>query len=104
MPTDDPILQRFLAALDKLYESRLDRVILYGSRARGEAHPDSDYDIAVFLKDMNDRWIEFDRLTVIETDILYDTGEVIHAMPFLASRYAEASPLMQEIRREGVDL
>jgi predicted nucleotidyltransferase len=47
----DPILKRRTAALDETYGNRLDRVVLFGSHARGEARPDSDYDIAVFLKD-----------------------------------------------------
>src|SRR5438876_5954612 len=52
MPTagiDDPILKRFRAALDELYGDRLERVVLFGSRARGDARADSDYDIAIFL-------------------------------------------------------
>jgi predicted nucleotidyltransferase len=31
---DDPVLVRFRAALDELYGDRLDRVVLFGSRAR----------------------------------------------------------------------
>ncbi len=49
-PMDDPILDRFKHALDDMYGSRIDRIVLFGSRARGEAHEDSDYDVAVFLK------------------------------------------------------
>ncbi len=44
----DPILARFRAALDALYGARIERVVLYGSRARGDHREDSDYDIAVF--------------------------------------------------------
>lgn len=38
----DPILKRFKAALDETYGNRLDRVVLFGSHARGEARPESD--------------------------------------------------------------
>lgn len=41
----DPVLTRFRQALDEIYGNRLDRVVLFGSRARGDARPDSDYDV-----------------------------------------------------------
>jgi hypothetical protein len=47
----DPILIRFRAALADAYGKRIERVVLFGSRARGDARADSDYDIAVFLED-----------------------------------------------------
>jgi len=100
----DPILARFRNALDTLYGDRLERVVLFGSRARGDAHLDSDYDIAVFLRDLTDRWGEARRLSVIETDILAETGAFIHSMPYRAGSYRQRTPLMHEIRREGVDL
>jgi predicted nucleotidyltransferase len=34
-----------------MYGERIERVVLFGSRARGDAHEDSDYDVAVFLRD-----------------------------------------------------
>ena len=100
----DPILVRFRAALDELYGDSLERVVLFGSRARGDAHRDSDYDVAIFLRDLADRWREIDRLAAIETDILAETGAFIHAMPYRAGSYRERTPLMHEIRRDGVDL
>jgi len=78
--TDDKILRRFrAAALDELYGDRIERVVLFGSRARGDAHEASDYDIAVFLKDLTDRWREFHRLADLRTEILADTGVFIEA-------------------------
>ncbi|MGB6711255.1 MAG: nucleotidyltransferase domain-containing protein, partial [Methylocella sp.] len=74
------------------------------ARARGEARPDSDYDIAVFLKDPNSFRKESGRLAEIETDILYETGAIINALPFPAGAYRERTPLMHEVRREGLDL
>ncbi|HVJ52525.1 MAG TPA: nucleotidyltransferase domain-containing protein [Aliidongia sp.] len=101
---DDPVLTRFRAALGELYGSRLERVVLFGSRARGEARPDSDYDVAVFVKGLEDRWQEVDRIVSVVTDIIDDTGAVIHAMPYLAGSYDNRTSLMREIRREGIDL
>lgn len=102
--TLDPILERFRAAVSELYADRLERVVLFGSRARGDAQPDSDYDVAVFLRDMPDRFAEMNRLADVATDILYSEGRFVHAMPYLAGSYNERTPLMHEIRAEGVDL
>lgn len=105
MATANPfILTKFCAALQELYGDRIERIVLYGSRARGDARLDSDYDVAVFLKDMPDRWEAIDRIVKIEGDILDETGAVINALPFSAGSYNERTPLMHEIRREGVDV
>jgi len=98
------ILSKFRAALDALYGKRIERVVLYGSRARGDARPDSDYDIAVFLEDLDNRWAEADRIALAASHITTETGEVIHAMPYRAGSYKERTPLMHELRREGIDL
>ena len=100
----DPILARFRAALDKTYGANVERVVLFGSRARGDQRPDSDYDIAVFLKEPDSFWQESGRLAEIGTDILYDTGAVINALPLKAGRDRERSAFMQELTRDGRDL
>jgi hypothetical protein len=100
----DPILTRFRAALDETYGERLERVVLFGSHARGDARPDSDYDIAVFLKDLDSFGIEAGRIAAIGADILYDTGAIINAIPFRAGACRECTGLMLELRRDGLDL
>ena len=103
-PCDDPILKRFRAALDAMYGARIERVVLFGSRARGDARADSDYDVAVFLRELTDRFAEMDRLADLGTDILDETGAFVHAMPYRAGSYDERTSLMREIRYEGIDL
>lgn len=103
----NPALQEFRCALDAMYGERIERVVLYGSQARGDARADSDYDVAVFLNGLNgssERWAEADKIAVAATDIVNETGAVIHAMPYWAGAYLERTPLMHEIRREGLDL
>jgi predicted nucleotidyltransferase len=101
---DDPVLSRFRAAVGEAYGDRLERVVLFGSRARGDHKPDSDYDIAVFIKGDWDLWDELGVLAEITTDILSDTDAVISAKPFVAGSYARRSALMGEIRHDGQDL
>ena len=103
-PADDPVLKRFRATLDEIYGDRLERVVLFGSRARGDAREDSDYDVAVFLEDFVDRWREVDRIIPVVTDILDEHEVFIHALPYRAGAYRDRTSLMGEIRREGVDL
>src|SRR6266478_1187868 len=91
-PPNDPVLMHFRAAVTEIYGDRLERVVLFGSRARGDAKRDSDYDVAVFLRDMADRFAEMNRLADLTTDILDETGEFIHAMPYRAGSYNERTP------------
>ena len=51
-PPNDPVLTRFRAAVSEIYGERVERGRSSGSRARDDAEPDSDYDVAVFLRDM----------------------------------------------------
>jgi predicted nucleotidyltransferase len=90
--TADPILKRFRAALAEIYGDRIERVVLFGSRARGDASDDSDYDVAVFLNDLKEgdltsRWRELDRLADLRSEILADTEAFIDAKPYPAGAY-----------------
>jgi uncharacterized protein len=102
--TNDPILSRFRAALDEMHGDQIVRVVLFGARARGEAHSDSDYDVAVFLKSLPDRWKEIRRLADLRVDFIDDTGAFFDTKPFPATANRDPTPLMHEIRRDGVTI
>jgi predicted nucleotidyltransferase len=104
MDINDHTLASFRRALEDIYGDRLERVILFGSRARGEARPDSDYDVAVFLKSMVDRWQELDRLADLSLNFADKAGSIINALPYLSAVYQERSPLMAAIRQEGIEV
>ena len=100
----DPILMRLRVALTELYGDRLERAMLFGSRARGDARVGSDYDVAVFLTDMPNRWLELDRLAELRVQFLDEAGVFVDAKPYLAGAHDDRTPLMHEIRQDGLRL
>lgn len=103
-PTDDPVLRRFQVALKGLYGDRMARALLFGSRARGDAHPESDYDIAIFLTELPDIWLERRRLADLRVDFLDATGAFFEVQPFPIAAWGDRTPIMHEIRRDGLPL
>ena len=102
---NDPVLDNFCAALRGAYGDRIERIVLYGSRARGDARWDSDYDVALFLRNLSSRWGEGLKVADVELAILDDIGAVVHTQLFPAGHWREpASALMYEIRQDGRDL
>jgi predicted nucleotidyltransferase len=45
----DMVLREYRARLEQIYGPRLVRLVLFGSRARGDAEPDSDIDVMIVL-------------------------------------------------------
>lgn len=48
-PTESAALTRFADQVRARYRDRVKRAVLFGSRARGEGHEESDLDVAVIL-------------------------------------------------------
>ena len=97
--TNDPVLVRFRRALDEMYGNRLARVVLVGSRAP----PDSDYDVAVFLKILPDRWAQLDRLARLRVAMIDETDAHFDAKPYRVAALQGRAPLMHAIRQNGLD-
>jgi predicted nucleotidyltransferase len=100
----DPALRRFREALTELYGPALERVMLFGSPSRGETGTRSDYDIAVFLNDVQPGMTEWYRLADLRQRFLDAGGPFFDAIPFRSSDYDRPSPIMHEIRRDGIAL
>jgi uncharacterized protein len=83
------------------------RVILFGSRARGDARQDSDWDILVVTQTPEPASAERQILDDLY-DLELDTGAVI--MPVVCSErewndpMRKGSPFVQQVRAEGKEL
>ena len=84
-----------------------EKLILFGSRARCQARDDSDYDVAVIIRDLSDRR----RARRILSDLAYDhilSGFFIRPIPlspdYLEPHNGRLSELAEDINRDGLEV
>jgi len=99
----DAILREFRDGLAQIYGSRLVRVVLFGSQARDEAEPDSDIDVMLVLQGRVDPNREIQRLSSFTSGLSLKHDVVISCVYMSEEGFSnEQSPLMLNVRREGV--
>ena len=93
------------ARLVELYGDRLDRVVLYGSYARGDARPDSDVDVLVVLRGEYQAYAEIKRSgrPLYDISLRYDLA--LSAQPYGVEEVADTRrPFMRNVASDGVTL
>ncbi len=91
-------------------EFSIQRVLMFGSRARGDEHSESDIDLAVLMKEASGDFFSLKlKMDDIAYDILLETGMRIQALPIWQSEWQHpehySNPyLIKNIQREGVAL
>jgi len=85
-----------------LYGDRLRRVLLFGSWARGDAHPESDIDLLVVLDQVSSPWEELERMDDILDRHSVENETIVLAMPVGEQDFAEpAIPVLIRATAEG---
>lgn len=97
-------LVAFKRAAEAALPGRVTRVILFGSRARGDAHEDSDYDVAVFIRDLESPYDVIDTLAALKYEQMLD-GVFIHPVPLRDPPAPEGRrELLGYIEQEGISV
>lgn len=96
--------QEVKQALTELYGEQLDRVILYGSYARGDFHTESDVDYLILLRDEHIEAGKEVRMMAPSTGALalqYDIE--VSVFPTSLSNYLSGyTPFFQSVQHEGI--
>ena len=96
------VIKEFINAL-KREGIDIDRVILFGSYAKGHARPESDIDIAIISKDFGKDRVE-EGMTLFRIAGKIDPR--LEPIPFSTKVFENDTwiPLIYEIRRKGIEL
>jgi predicted nucleotidyltransferase len=89
---------RYIDSVGKKYQ--IENAILFGSFAVGKEHPDSDIDLAIVFKyvdDIIDRQIEL-------LNLRSDDDLLIEPHPFILSDFNSSNPIVAEILKNGIEL
>jgi predicted nucleotidyltransferase len=99
---DDPVVQEFAAMFRQRLGSHVHQILLFGSRARGDAHDDSDYDMLVVV----DRRTPALRAVIleIESQLMERYGALVTTVLRSEPEWQQLQgfPLARNIAREGV--
>lgn len=96
-------LDSFIRTIQQRFPDKIERVIVYGSKARGDAGPDSDLDVLVVLKDdtvsrAGVRLIGYE--LALQTDVV--PSILVYTTQELEQRREHRSVFIEAVEREGV--
>lgn len=101
-PNDERIVRLFKRSLQAIVP--IERLVVYGSRARGDASEDSDLDIFIELVDITPQLRR--KISDIAWEVGYNEGVVISTFVATSRALLEsplaANPILKAIQTEGI--
>lgn len=98
------LTEEFVSQIREFYGDRLNKVILYGSYARGEQHENSDVDYLVVLNDEKIKTLrEISSISSITSSLGLKYNVRVSAVPFTTNKLSSGdTPLGLNIHKEGI--
>ncbi len=99
---NDEVVQQFSREVKKTLGEHLKRIILFGSRARGDNSDYSDFDFIIVLNQKNPEFL--DAIRSIEVEMMDIFNVLVSALVFSTEEWNERQtlPLGLNVRREGI--
>jgi predicted nucleotidyltransferase len=104
-PDTEAAVRSFLAKVPA--DIRLERAILFGSRARGEHHAESDADVALILHERGNDGMTLLMLAGLAWNVFLDTGIMIQPVPIAIEDWQHPDEFLRpgflkNVEREGI--
>lgn len=101
----EAILSSLRTGLKDLLGDQLEAVYLFGSRARGDAQPDSDIDVLVVLNGEFDYFNVIERTSKLVVNLSLENDTVVSLAFTTKENYThKMSPFLMNVRKEGIVL
>jgi uncharacterized protein len=105
MSEKDLVLSAFLSQISGV-RNRIQKIVLFGSRARGDEKPYSDYDILLVVEERERDLMEAIHDAVVE--VLLSTGRLVSPKVFRRRDFEKYSqlptPFFANILKEGISI
>lgn len=105
MAVSNEILNKLVPGLTEIFGSTIDRIILYGSVARGTDTEESDLDIAVIVHGYTKAMHE--QMTDLVVDLELEYGRVLSILLIEYDSFSEwesIMPFFQNVKKDGIVL
>ena len=98
----DELIRLFADRIRERLKGRLEQVLLFGSRARGDSDLESDYDFLVVVDEVSMDVREI--LDEVSADFLCRYDTLFSVIPISEERFSKEryNPLLINVRREGI--
>ncbi|HIH26632.1 MAG TPA: nucleotidyltransferase domain-containing protein [Methanoregulaceae archaeon] len=95
-----PVIRQFVRLAQAQYHTHIEKIILFGSVARGDATAESDIDLLVLWNgNEHEGWRA---MTGLAFDVMVDSGIYLSVKVMNAESFSTTSPFGSHVMREGI--